>query len=68
MHLSNFSIRINLALLILCASGLAVLLATFGLGIYERQNYRSSSTRELTALADRLASLSGRCANRLRVR
>ena len=38
MHLRDLSIRTNLALLILSASALAVLLASFGFGIYERQN------------------------------
>src|ERR1039457_7389716 len=56
MHVRDFSIRINLALLILSASALAVLLASFGFGIYERQNYRASAVRELTALADTLGA------------
>jgi diguanylate cyclase (GGDEF)-like protein/PAS domain S-box-containing protein len=56
MHIRNFSIRANLILLILSASALAVLLASFGFGIYERQNYRSSAVRELTALADTLGA------------
>ena len=56
MHLRDFSIRTNLALLILSASALAVLLASFGFGIYERQNYRASAVRELTALADTLGA------------
>lgn len=56
MHVRNFSIRLNLTLLILFASGLAVLLASFGFGIYERTNYRSSAVRELTALADTLGA------------
>ena len=56
MHVRNLSIRLNLTLLILFASGLAVLLASFGFGIYERTNYRSSAVRELTALADTLGA------------
>jgi diguanylate cyclase (GGDEF)-like protein/PAS domain S-box-containing protein len=56
MHVRNLSIRLNLTLMILFASGLAVLLASFGFGIYERSNYRSSAVRELTALADTLGA------------
>jgi len=56
MHVKNLSIRLNLTLLILFASGLAVLLASFGFGIYERANYRSSAVSELTALADTLGA------------
>jgi diguanylate cyclase (GGDEF)-like protein/PAS domain S-box-containing protein len=56
MFVRNSSIRLNLTLLILFASGLAVLLASFGFGIYERANYRSSAVRELTALADTLGA------------
>jgi len=56
MFVRNLSIRLNLTLLILFASGLAVLLASFGFGIYERANYRSSAVRELTALADTLGA------------
>ncbi len=56
MQLRNFSIRFNLTLLILFTSALAVLLASSGFGIYERQNYRSSAVRELTALADTLGA------------
>ena len=56
MHIRDFSLRANLILLILSASALAVLLASFGFGVYERQNYRASSVRELTALADTLGA------------
>jgi len=56
VHIRNFSIRANLIVLILCASALAVLLASFGFGIYERQNYRASAVGELTALADTLGA------------
>lgn len=56
MHVRNLSIRLNLTLLILFTSALAVLLASSGFGIYERQNYRSSAVRELTALADTLGA------------
>lgn len=51
MRLRDFSIRLNLALLILTASVLAVVLASFGFAIYERQSYQESAVRELTALA-----------------
>lgn len=56
MRIRNLSIRLNLTLLILFASGLAVLLASFGFGIYERAKYRSNAVRELTALADTLGA------------
>jgi diguanylate cyclase (GGDEF)-like protein/PAS domain S-box-containing protein len=56
VHIRNFSIRANLIVLILSASALAVLLASFGFGIYERQIYRASAVRELTALADTLGA------------
>jgi diguanylate cyclase (GGDEF)-like protein/PAS domain S-box-containing protein len=56
MHTRDFSLRTNLILLILSASAFAVVLASFGFGIYERQNYRASSIRELTALADTLGA------------
>ncbi|MGA2348981.1 MAG: EAL domain-containing protein [Terracidiphilus sp.] len=45
-----------MALLILTASVLAVLLASFGFVIYERQSYRASAVRELTALADAIGA------------
>jgi diguanylate cyclase (GGDEF)-like protein/PAS domain S-box-containing protein len=56
IHVRDSSIRLNLTFLILFASGLAVVLASFGFGIYERANYRSSAVRELTALADTLGA------------
>jgi diguanylate cyclase (GGDEF)-like protein/PAS domain S-box-containing protein len=56
MRLRDCSIRINLALLILFASALAVMLASLGFAIYERQGYRASAVRELTALADTLGA------------
>jgi diguanylate cyclase (GGDEF)-like protein/PAS domain S-box-containing protein len=56
MNIRNSSIRFKLALLILCTSVLAVLLASFGFAIYERQNYRANAVRELTALADTLGA------------
>ena len=56
IHVRDSSIRLNLTFLILFASGLAVLLASFGFGIYERVKYRSSAVRELTALADTLGA------------
>jgi hypothetical protein len=56
MRARDFSIRANLTLLILSASALAVLFASLGFGIHERQNYRASAVRELTALADTLGA------------
>ncbi|MGA3045696.1 MAG: diguanylate cyclase, partial [Terracidiphilus sp.] len=56
MRIRDFSIRFNLALLILSTSALAVLLASFGFAIYERQSYRASAVRELAALADTLGA------------
>ena len=56
MRIRDFSIRFKLALLILTASLLAVLLASLGFAIYERQSYRASAVRELTALADTLGA------------
>jgi diguanylate cyclase (GGDEF)-like protein/PAS domain S-box-containing protein len=56
MRIRDFSIRFKLALLILTASMLAVLLASLGFAIYERQSYRASAVRELTALADTLGA------------
>jgi len=56
MRIRDFSIRYNLALLILSASALAVVLASFGFAVYERQSYRASAVRELTALADTIGT------------
>jgi diguanylate cyclase (GGDEF)-like protein/PAS domain S-box-containing protein len=56
MRIHNFSIRFNLGALILLASVLSVLLASLGFAIFERQSYRASSVRELTALADTLGA------------
>jgi diguanylate cyclase (GGDEF)-like protein/PAS domain S-box-containing protein len=56
MRFRNFSIRLNLALLTLSASVIAVLLASLGFAIYERQSYRASAVREVTALADTLGA------------
>jgi diguanylate cyclase (GGDEF)-like protein/PAS domain S-box-containing protein len=56
MRIRDFSIRFNLALLILTASVLAVVLASLGFAIYERQSYRASAVRELTALAGTLGA------------
>src|ERR1700690_1264714 len=56
MNLRNLPIPFTLALLILSTSVLAVLLASFGFAIYERQSYRASAVRELTALADTLGA------------
>jgi PAS domain-containing protein len=56
MRIRDFSIRFNLTLLILSASALAVLLASVRFAIYERESYRASAVRELTALADTLGA------------
>src|ERR1700677_1570045 len=56
MSTRDISIRSNLTLLILFASALAVLLASMGFAIYERESYRASAVRELTALADTLGA------------
>jgi len=56
VRIRDFSIRFNLGLLIISASVLAVLLASLGFAIYERQSYRASAVRELTALADTLGA------------
>jgi diguanylate cyclase (GGDEF)-like protein/PAS domain S-box-containing protein len=56
MQFRNLSIRFNLALLTLFVSVIAVLLASFGFAIYERQSYRASAVREVTALADTLGA------------
>ena len=56
MNIRDSSIRFKLALLILSTSVLAVVLASFGFALYERQGYRASAVRELTALADTLGA------------
>jgi diguanylate cyclase (GGDEF)-like protein/PAS domain S-box-containing protein len=56
LHIRDFSIRFNLALLILSASVLAVVLASLGFAIYQRESYRASAVRELTALAGTLGA------------
>src|SRR5580658_7825463 len=56
MRIRDRSIRFNLGVLIVSASALAVLLASLGFAIYERQSYRESAVRELTALADTLGA------------
>jgi diguanylate cyclase (GGDEF)-like protein/PAS domain S-box-containing protein len=56
MRIRDFSIRFKLAILILSASGIAVVLASLGFVIYERQSYQASAVRELTALADTLGA------------
>jgi PAS domain S-box-containing protein len=56
MQFGNFSIRFNLALLTLSASVISVLLASLGFAFYERQSYRASAVREVTALADTLGA------------
>ena len=56
MHIRNLSIRIKLAILILTASGIAVVLASLDFAIYERQSFRANAVRELTALADTLGA------------
>ena len=56
MRIRDFPIRVNLALLILFASCLAVFLASIGFAVYERHNARASAQREVTALADSLGA------------
>ncbi len=56
MQFRNLSIRFNLALLTLSASVIAVLLASLGFAIYERQSYRANAVREATALAGTLGA------------
>jgi len=56
MRIRDFSIRVNLALLILLASVLSLCLGSVGFAVYERQSDRAGSIRELTALADTLAA------------
>ncbi len=56
VHIRDFSIRFNLGLLILSASVLSVLLASIGFAVYEREGYRTSAVRELSALADTLGT------------
>jgi len=56
VRIRDFSIRFNLGLLTISASMLAVLLACFGIAIYEWQSFRASAVRELTALADTLGA------------
>lgn len=56
MRIRDLPIRVNLALLILSASALAVLLASIGFAVYERHSDRASAVRELTALADTLGT------------
>ena len=46
MSTRDISIRSNLTLLILFASALAVLLASLGFAIYERESYRASAVRK----------------------
>ena len=50
------SIQGKLAVLILSASFFALLLASVGFGIYERANFRDTSRRELSALAETLGA------------
>jgi diguanylate cyclase (GGDEF)-like protein/PAS domain S-box-containing protein len=56
LSIRDLSTRTNLTLLILTASVLAVLLASLGFAIYDRNSYRASAVRELTALADTLGA------------
>ncbi len=53
---TNSSIQRQLALLILSASFFALLLASVGLGIYERASFRAGVARELSTLADTLGA------------
>lgn len=54
--LRNFSIRTNLAILILFASALAVVLASMGFALYDQRNCRQDAVREATALAETMAA------------
>jgi len=56
MRLHNLSIHTSLTIVILFAGVLAVVLASLGFGIYERQVYRSNAVLELTTLADTLGA------------
>jgi signal transduction histidine kinase/ActR/RegA family two-component response regulator len=56
MTFKNVSVQIKLALLILFASSFALVLASVGFGLYERANFRTEMTQELSALADTLGS------------
>ncbi len=52
MRMRDFPIRVSLMLLILFASGLAVLLASAGFAVYEGRSFREAAERESIALAD----------------
>jgi signal transduction histidine kinase/CheY-like chemotaxis protein len=54
MRIVLSSIRSKLAAVILLTSGVALVLADAGFGMYERSNYRQVMIRELTTLADTL--------------
>lgn len=56
MRLRDLSIRVNLALMIVVASGLPVLFASIGFALCERQSLQASAKRELVALADSLGT------------
>ena len=56
MTFKNVSVQIKLALLILFASFFALVLASVGFGLYERANFRTEMTQELSALAGTLGS------------
>ena len=56
MRVRDFPIRRNLALLILFASGSAVVIASVGFAIYAGQRFRAAALREATALADTLGT------------
>ncbi len=56
VRLRELSIRVNLALLILFASGLSVVLASIGFALCEHQSLNASAEREVTALADSLGA------------
>lgn len=56
MNFNDLPIRRKLAFLILSASGLAVILASVGFAIYERQSFRRNAVSELTTLADTLGA------------
>ena len=56
MTFRDLPIRRKLALLVLTASGLAVILAGLGFAVYQGQAFRADTASELTALADILGA------------
>ena len=54
--LARLSFRGKLTLLLFAATAIAVILACFGLGFYERSSFRSSRVRELSTLAETMGA------------